>query len=471
MQLKTKKMKINPKTKEAYWLLHNGALALQRAHQQGIRVDLNYINEKKIHLTRKINRLENQFKETGFYKEWESATKGKLNINSDKQLRNFLYNVKKIKPPKFTVSGEGSTDGEALAQLNIPELNILAEKAKIERLRDTNLDGYAREQVDGYLHPFFNLHLARTYRSSADSPNLQNVPIRDEESMQICRRALYPRPGHQLLEIDFKGIEVAVNACYNKDPALIKYVKDPKLDMHRDMAKQIFMLDAFDKKIPEHKVLRDTAKGAFVFAQFYGDYYKNCAVNMASNWCKLPQTRWKAGQGILFEGGTISDHLISKGIKSFDAFTDHLKTIEDDFWGVRFAEYANWKERWWKTYRRYGYISTLTGFTCSGVMGKNDVTNYPAQGSAFHCLLWCFTELTNISIRDKWDSRLIGQIHDSMLWDVNNDELELVIKTAQRVTNIDLLDHWKWIIVPMNVEMELSPVDHPWADKKEYKLS
>jgi DNA polymerase I-like protein with 3'-5' exonuclease and polymerase domains len=336
-------MKINPRTKEAYLLFHQGALALQRAHQQGIRVDLEYINEKKVHLTRKINRLENQFKETGFYKEWESATKGKLNINSDKQLRNFLYNVKKIKPPKFTVSGEGSTDGEALAQLNIPELNILAEKAKIERLRDTNLDGYAREQVDGYLHPFFNLHLARTYRSSSNNPNLQNIPNRDEESMQTCRRALFARPGHQLMEVDTQGMEVRIAVAYHKDPTMIKYIKDPKSDLHRDMAQQIFLLDNLDKKNPDHANLRFIAKSAFVFAQFYGDYYKNCAINIVGNWCKLPQSRWKAGQGIPFEGGTISDHLISKGIKSFDAFTDHLKAIEDDFWGVRFPDYAEWK--------------------------------------------------------------------------------------------------------------------------------
>jgi DNA polymerase-1 len=332
------------------------------------------------------------------------------------------------------------------------------------------LDGFAREQVNGYLHPFFNLHLARTYRSSANNPNLQNIPIRDDESMQVCRRALFARPGHLLLEIDFKGIEVAVNACYNKDPNLIRYVSDLKTDMHGDMAKQIFMIDDFSKKIHDHKVLRDTAKGAFIFAQFYGDYYKNCAINIVSNWCKLPQTRWKAGQGIPFGDGTISDHLISKGIKSFDAFEDHLKVIEDDFWGVRFAGYAEWKERWWKTYLKYGYIDTLTKFRCSGVMGRNDVTNYPAQGSAFHCLLWCFTELTNIMIKEKWDSRLIGQIHDSMIWDVNKDELAHVIQTAKRVTEVDLLNHWDWIIVPMNVEMELTEVDHPWSDKKKYEL-
>jgi DNA polymerase I len=464
-------MSINPKTREAYYLFHDGILALSKAQAAGIRIDMDYVNEKKLYLTKKIESLDNQFRETTFYKEWESATKGRLNINSDKQLRNFLYNVKKIKPPKLTASGVGATDSEALAQLNIPELNILAEKAKVERLRDVNLDGFAREQANGYMHPFFNLHLARTFRSSSDSPNFQNIPIRDKESKLICRKAIFPRPGHQLLEIDFKGIEVAINACYNKDPNLIKYVSDPTADMHRDMAKQIFLIDDFNKEIPEHKILRDAAKGAFVFAEFYGDYYKNCAVGLASDWCKLPQTRWRSGQGMALSDGTISDHFISKGIKSFDAFTEHLKDIEDDFWGKRFPDYAAWKEMIWKLYRRYGYIDLKTGFRCSGVMDRNQVINTPGQGTAFHCLLWCFITLTDIMIKEKWDSRLVGQIHDSMIWDIHPDELSHVVQTAKRVTSIDLLDHWNWIIVPMNVELELSPVDCSWADKEKYNIN
>jgi hypothetical protein len=825
-------MKINPKTSEAYQLFHDGTLALQRAESAGIRVDMDYVNEKKIHLTRKINRLENEFKETKFYKEWETATKGKLNINSDAQLRNFLYNVKKLKPAKLTASGVGSTDGEALAQLNIPELNILADKAKIERLRDTNLDGFAREQVNGYLHPFFNLHLARTFRScvakgslvlavrdflsypkgvpieeiregdyvycfdnnlnpairkvlwagktghrevirvyysihgrgkgyvdvtpehlirlidgsyvqaqnligdfrtkdddkhiakirtlscarkddklsftghlkggkgihehrliysqligdlndsdlvhheneihldhtpsnlikmtasehatlhvintlqspisrinnkisiqkskeagvykrsarrgadafnylglskytcyrilamsagqmtkaeydfsvfkkyvksheidiqevklrydvhgkyiwksklkelsklgrpavskiighnyyrliqlytlydidtkrkwanqfgsfvpgnhtitkiewikeivdvydievedyhnffaneicvhnSSSNINFQNIPNRDEESMQVCRRALFARPGNQLMEVDTSGMEVRISACYHKDPTMIKYIKDPKSDLHRDMAQQIFLLDNLDKKNPDHANLRFIAKSAFVFAQFYGDYYKNCAINIVSNWCKLPQSRWKAGQGIPFEGGTISDHMISKGIKSFDAFTDHLKDIEDNFWGVRFAEYAEWKERWYKTYLKYGYLDMYTGFRCSGVISRNDCINYPVQGAAFHCLLWSLIQIDRIQREENWDTRLVGQIHDSLVLDVHPDEAEHVYKTIRRVMCEDLPNAWKWISVPIDVEAKISPAGDSWANMNLFKI-
>jgi DNA polymerase I-like protein with 3'-5' exonuclease and polymerase domains len=470
-------MNINPKTKEAYELMHQGILALARAEQQGIRVDVPYVERKMQFLTRRIHRLEADFKDTQFYKDWEKATPpGKLNINSPTQLSNFLYKVKGITPPKFTKSStdenpKGSSDKETLIQLNIPELNLLIERDKLIRLRDVNLDGYMREQVNGYIHPFFNLHLARTYRSSSSNPNFQNIPIRDEESMQICRGALYPRPGHQLLEIDFGSLEVRVAACYHKDPTMLEYINNPKSDMHTDMAKQIFMLDKLDKSISSHNILRQAAKNGFVFPQFYGDYFKNCAENMAITWGKLPKSRWKPGQGIQIEEGCyLSDHLIAQGIKSFDKFTNHLEDIEHDFWNNRFPVYAQWKEDFYEEYQKQGYVDMFTGFRCSGVMRKNEVINSPIQGAAFHCLLFSFIELDKVQHKQEWDSKLIGQIHDSAMIDCNPSELQHVAKVAKRITCELLPKTWDWIIVPLDIDMAVSSVDKSWAEKEKFKI-
>ena len=223
-------MQVNPRTDEADTLFHEGTLALARAEMQGINLDIPYCERQKRLLTHKIDNLEEEFKQTTFFKHWEHSVKGVVNINSDTQLRHFLYDIKKYKIPKYTYSGQGATDSEALSQLNIPELDILAQRDKLKRLRDVNIDGFLREQVNGVIHPFFNLHLAHSFRSSSNSPNFQNIPIRDEESMLVCRKALYPRKGHQILEADFKSIEVSINACINKDTNLLKYCRDPKSD-------------------------------------------------------------------------------------------------------------------------------------------------------------------------------------------------------------------------------------------------
>jgi DNA polymerase-1 len=103
-------------------------------------------------------------------------------------------------------------------------------------------------------------------------------------------------------------------------------------------------------------------------------------------------------------------------------------------------------------------------------MDKNMVINYPIQGTAFHCLLWSFIQINKISIAEGWRSRLIGQVHDSMVLDVHPDELNHVASTIQRVTCKDLPKAWSWIIVPLEVEADLCPVDASWADKQPYKL-
>lgn len=456
-------MELHPKTYEAYQLLHKGVLALARAEQQGIRVDTEYIIDQTERLTQRIEKLEATFRESAFSKEWERTVKSKVNLNSNAQLSRFLYGVKKYEPTKFTTSGKGATDEEALRQLNIPELNDILEARKLKKVRDTYLGAFLREQVDGYIHPFFNLNLVKTFRSSSDSPNFQNIPKRDKEAMQIVRQALYARPGHFLREADFSGIEVRIAAAYHKDKTMLKYLRDPTSDMHGDLAKQLFIVEDFDKKIPEHYKLRQAAKNSFIFPEFYGDYYKNCAYGLACNWGKLSQGDWKKGQGIPMPDGTLSDHMRANKIRNYTKFVEHVRVIEADFWGNRFAEYAAWKERWWTDYKENGYVDFLTGFRASGVMGKNDVINYPVQGAAFHCLLWSFIELDRIAKKEKWNTKLIGQIHDSIVFDVHPDEAEHVEETVHRVIGIQLPKAFTWINVPMEIEIEDYALDGNWA--------
>ena len=65
---------------------------------------------------------------------------------------------------------------------------------------------------------------------------------------------------------------------------------------------------------------------------------------------------------------------------------------------------------------------------------------------------------------------MIGQIHDSMLLDINPSELDHVMKTVRRVTCEDLPKEWPWIIVPLDVEAEVCGVDEPWNKKRKYQI-
>ena len=468
---------------DAYKLLHDGVLTFSRAEQAGMRIDVEYCERKKRHLTRKEQRLERLLESTSLARQWRHVYKNKTNFNSDYQLSNILYKKRGIEPPKLTASGQGSTDEETLkevAQHDLPELQRILDLRKVRKTRDTYLDAFLREQVKGYIHPFLNLHTVRTYRGSVDSPNLQNIPKRDPWQMGVCRRAIFPRPGHQFLEVDFGALEVAISACYNHDPNLIEYQRTDPGAMHSDLCYQIFVLGVYDeqikqagalKKIPELKTLRDATKNGFTFPQFYGDYHARNAVDIASKWCGLSKEgKWKKGQGLpMPDGGTVASHFIRNGIKSLEDFTEHMRKIEEDFWGRRFKVYADWKDQWIEKYRKQGYIDMHTGFRCSGVMSRNDAINYPIQGSAFHCLLWSFIKVDQIAYEEGWNSRLVNQIHDSMILDVHPDELEHVARTIRRVTCVELPKAWPWIVVPLDVEMDCTKIDCSWNMKEGYE--
>jgi len=457
-----------PSIREAYQLLHDGILSLAKAERRGIRIDTEYCNQKQKQLTKKISVLEKRFKDTQLYEIWEKTYGDKINTNSNAQLGTILYDKMEITPLKLTKkSKKGATDLEALSSLNIPELLPLLEIRKIKKIRDTYLQAFVREQSENIIHPFFHLHTVRTYRSSSDSPNFQNIPNREKLAQRICRKALLPLEGHKFIEVDFSGIEVAISCCYHKDPKMIEYQTTPGADMHRDMAMQIFRMSNIDADTYDaHATLRKAAKNGFVFPQFYGDYFLKNALSLCA-WTRLPtEGKWKKGQGIILPGEHhISDHMIKAEIKSFEEFLEHMKTVERDFWYNRFSVYRQWKEEWWHNYQENGYFNTLTGFRHSDIMEKNEAVNAPIQGTAFHCLLWSFIQLEAIAEKNNWRSKLVGQVHDDMLWDVAPEEENLVIDTTRYITEQKLKEHWNWINIPLKVKADIYDVDAPWLEE------
>ena len=465
---------------DAYNLLHEGAIALANAEMQGLRIDIDYVLEQKEKLTQEIVDIEKKFKVTKFYKDWVKSRNGEEpNYNSNFQLKKYLYEVKGFTPAKYTDKGKqelkeqggsdkGSTDEEALKELGIKELQHILRIRKLKKIRDTYLENIEKETVRGYLHPMYNLHTTRTYRSSSSRINSQNMPSRDPESMKIVRSAIYPRPGHQLMEVDYKSLEVSISACIHQDPTMLKYLREGG-DMHKDIGGEIFKIE-IDKSTKWGSTLRKATKNGFVFPQFYGDYFGNNAIHLCQ-WIDLPKNkRFRPGQGIQLEEGTIADHLRENGIKTFQDFVDYLEDMQDDLWGNRFPVYAKWKEDIWKFYKDNGYIESPTGFRFIGAMRKNDTTNYPIQASAFHVLLRSFIELDGIQQQEGWDTKLIGQIHDSIIIDTLPSERDYIIEKVKEVTTKKVPKEWSWIITPLTVEFEICPVDGSWAEKEELTI-
>jgi DNA polymerase-1 len=468
---------IQASTEDARVLMTEGLIALSKASIQGIRVDVPYCKKQEKILTLKLKKLLNEFKESRVGKIWTRAFRTP-NYNSDQQLREVLFkrlkikSIKRTEPSKTYPKGQAVVDNDTLEIVakDIAEMKVYLLYKKYYKVLNTYISGTLKEQVEGFLHPFFHLHTVKTFRSSSTNINFQNQPNRDPIQKKIIRSAFIPTKGNRLKTYDFSGIEVGISCCNHKDPKMVKYVKDKKTDMHRDLAIDCYMLDEYKKEGAE-ETLRKGAKNGFVFPQFYGDYYGNNAPVLC-NWGKLPvNTSFGPKDGVTLRTGiTLGQHFINKGIHDYNDYLDHLQKVERHFWQKRFKVYNQWKRDNVQAYYDKGYLKTLTGFTCSGMMGKNEINNYPIQGPAFHCTLKTCIEVTKRIEYQELKSRLIGQIHDELVFDAHPDEDEILDDMMRSIACIWLRKEWPWIIVPLEIEASTYEIDASWATKAQKKV-
>ncbi len=467
-------MVFKPVDKRGYWLLHEGSLALSETEETGMCVDVTYCEKKLPELKNKLSELRKEIRNSNLGSHWvRRSGGGELNLDNNTQLANVLYKDMGFEPPHLTESGKtGAADEKALLNLEeqIPEISSLRKWRKLKKARDS-LNLLYVESVNGIVHPFFNLHSVVSYRSSSDSPNFQNQPSRDEEQMWIVRRAGKPREGNFLAEFDFKSLEVNIGCPYHEDPNMISYVNGHG-DMHQDMAEELLICDSNNLPREGRKLV---GKSDFVFPEFYG-----------RRWMNVAPVIWEHIQNMQMADGThVLDHLNAKGIEelgeirklkkggwwcSSNSFYSHIKEIERRMWNDVFPGYRDWRESFWNSYQRKGYFDLLTGFRCKGIMERNQVINYPIQGTAFHVLLFTLIKMNNRMKTENWKSKIIGQIHDSIVLDVYPEEWKALKQMAVDIVCEEIPSVWKWINVPLTLEAKRSAVNGHWAKMREVEM-
>lgn len=453
----------NAGLKFAFDLFNEGSIVLADVQNNGIHVDEEYCHAEQERYKKRINVIEERISGSEEAKLFEKRTGRTLSLKdkdySDNDLRTLFYDILHFGPE--AKEGEPppprKVDEETLRDFESEVADLVLKRRKFRKIEGTYLTQFIRETYYGIMYPWFDLIVPVSYRGSAHDPNFQNIPKRDEQAKKATRRAIIPSPGNKLLESDFSGIEVAINACYNQDPTLIADVTDPNQDMHRDTAADLW-------KIPIKEVekkIRFYAKNQWVFPQFYGSWYMQCAKNL---WRTANREKLKTNSGKL-----LLDIMRSKGISNYEQFEDHCKEVEKIFWQDRFKVYAQWKKDIQRTYQKQGYIETFLGFQFRTYMGRNECTNYPAQGTAFHILLWTLINVHKEFKRRGMKAKIIGQIHDSMLTDHPPEETEEIIKIIDYWGTKRTVETFKWISVPLKIDHELTGVNESWYLKKEVK--
>lgn len=460
---------MKPAQEDAYKLFHRGAIELAHVEANGMRVDVDRLERNIEKTSTRIDELTGRLKQDDVWTLWKRRFQQRASLGSPVQLAKVIYDEMGYKPKGSTKLGKrAKTDVDTLSKIDLPFVEDYLKLKKLQKLHGTYLKGVQREVHDGFLHPVFNLHFVKTYRSSSDSPNFQNFPIRDLEIGKLIRACIVPREDHSLVEIDYGAIEVRVAACYTHDKRLIEYCKDPTTDMHRDMAVKCY-------KLRPSQVSKDTrycTKSEFVFPEFYGSYYVRCAQNM---WEAIDEQRLTLIDTIPIG---LKEHLATKGIKKLGkcnpkyasikgTFEHHIKQVEKQFW-EDFSGYARWKDQWVADYQKNGGFDLLTGFRVDGVYSRNQILNGAIQGVAFHLLLWSLITLNRWLRKNKMKTKIVGQIHDSIMADVHKDEMQDYLQMAKRIMTIGVRKYWPWIIVPLVIEAEASSIS--WFDKKEIEI-
>src|ERR1700734_743177 len=214
-------MTVIPYSEDALRLLTEGSIALAEVECNGMGIDEQALNQAITRTERRIFRYTEEIKQQEVYKQWSRKYGDRLNLNSPIKLSDILFNVMGYVPPKKMRAGtddeKAATDEEALEEIDDPFVENYLRIRKLKKANNQYLHGIRRELVNGRIHCFFNLNTATSYRSSPNSINTQNLPIRNTEIMELIRGCFIPSKGNQTVEIDFSGAEVVVGTCVTGD--------------------------------------------------------------------------------------------------------------------------------------------------------------------------------------------------------------------------------------------------------------
>ena len=270
--------------------------------------------------------------------------------------------------------------------------------------------------------------------------------------------------------------------CFTVPSGLLVTQRNNKISIQGNCASDIWLLPPdmlnnpsyTDEQKKKAKMIRFYAKNCWTFAQFYGDWFKSCGENLWNTCIEgnlelptgVPLRDHLANQGI-YELGTMTKYGPEEG-----TFLDHCARVEDKMWNERFPEYTQWKKDIVKFYRKYGYIETFFGFRFVGYMDEKQCCNYPIQSTSFHLLLYTLILVEKFILKHKLRAKLIGQIHDSIVMNIHKDEIKFVVNGVNKIVK-SLKDRFKWLIVPMEIEVELSELREDggnFAEMKEYSI-
>ena len=380
--------------------------------REGINLDEDFLKTMSVEMQQEIDTFENSI--------YEQAGE-KFNLASPKQLGDILFDKLQIggAKQKKTKTGQYATGEEILSYLANDHQIVrdILEWRQLVKLKSTYVDALPA-QVDAKtkrVHTDYMQTVAATGRLSSNNPNLQNIPIRTERGRQIRKAFIARDENYTLLSADYSQIELRIIAALSGEDNMIAAFQN-KEDIHRSTAAKVFNV-ALEEVTKEQRSHAKTVN--------FGIIYGVSAFGL-SNQTSLSRKE--------------SAELIDAYYQTYPKLKAYMSNQVD------FA-------------REHGYVETISGrrrylkdinsanAVVRGAAERNAV-NAPIQGSAADIIKIAMINIHKRLKFENWKSKMLLQVHDELVFDVHNSELE----TIQPMIKQEMENAFQ-MAVPLEVEM------------------
>ncbi len=385
---------------------------LASMEMEGINLDIDYLKSMSIDMQKEINEFEQKIYE---------AAGEKFNLASPKQLGDILFEKLKIggAKQKKTKTGQYATGEEVLSYLanDNPIVAAILEWRQMVKLQSTYIEALPN-QVDAKtkrVHTDYMQTVAATGRLSSNNPNLQNIPIRTERGRLIRKAFIARDENYTLLSADYSQIELRIIAALSGEENMIKAFQNNE-DIHKSTAAKVF-------NVPLEEVTKEQRSNAKTVN--FGIIYGVSAFGL-SNQTSLSRSESAA--------------LIDAYYKTYPKLKSYM-TEQVDF------------------ARNHGYVQTVLGRrrylkdinSANAIVrggAERNAVNAPIQGSAADIIKIAMINIHQKLTSEKWQSKMLLQVHDELVFDVHNSELDKI----QPMIKYEMENAFK-LHVPLDVEI------------------
>ena len=386
---------------------------ISRIERNGVNIDPAVLHKHSEELTLRLAELEQ--------KAHEIAGEA-FNLSSTKQLQTILFEKQGIKPLKKTPGGAPSTSEEVLEELALdyPLPKVILQYRGLAKLKSTYTDKLPLmiNPKTGRVHTSYHQAVTATGRLSSTDPNLQNIPVRNEEGRRIRQAFIAPKD-YVIVSADYSQIELRIMAHLSRDKGLLKAFAEGQ-DIHRATAAEVFGL-------PLESVSNEQRRSAKAIN--FGLIYGMSAFGL-SRQLNIPRKESQKYMDLYFE---------------------------------RYPGVLEYMERTRAQAKESGYVETLDGrrLYLPDIKSSNAARragaeraaiNAPMQGTAADIIKRAMIAVDAWLQQEKPRVRMIMQVHDELVFEVHKDDIEAVTKKIH-----ELMESSTQLDVPLLVEVGSGP--------------